>query len=486
MPVTEKPTTEMSVADLAGPSGPDLCRAMSQAKAFLGARDTRQLLDRVGSRIDGLALKKTIDKAVIQKSYGGGKATRTDDLLAGKGLFYVTEQGKLFLDCTAGHYQMSWGYDHPVLTQIVHDGMNAGVVPDNHSNIPQWPVKRLAQKLVEVANPDCPELGKGDFSRIARSKTRLNTVLLGIATGSVACEAALKIMLMYHERLKKPKPAVFVVLDGNYHGTGMVSQNLRGMWGPYIRNIKVVAVEPNNCDQLERAFNRHGEKIAGFWAEPVMMNREAILVETGYLRLARRLTRQVGALMAIDEIQTGFWTRELFMFKQYGLTPDIVIVGKGMSAGLHPLSSIIYRRDLDMLAQYDAISTNGNAALAALVALANMALLDRHGDTISRAQEYYHEKLGDLAAEFSDRIAAVNGSRSMTGLKFHRVDDALAFHRQCVENGLWLRVHAYHAGHSTILCKFALCLEPAVVDEFIRRLRVLLEVTHGRRKSSRA
>jgi hypothetical protein len=44
-----------------------------------------------------------------------------------------------------------------------------------------------------------------------------------------------------------------------------------------------------------------------------------------------------------------------------------------------------------------------------------------------------------------------------------------------VESGLWLRVHAYHAGHSTILCKFALCLEKAVVDEFIRRLRALLE-----------
>jgi len=475
MQVSEKARGDISIAGLGGPLGPDVCRAMTLAKAFLDSHDTGELLTLIGRTIDGTAVKKTIDKAVMQKSYGGGKIGQTEDLLAGKGLFYVTEQGRLFLDCTAGHYQMSWGYDHPVLIRIVREGLAAGIVPDNHSNIPQWPVKRLAQKLIEAANPDCPELREGDFAKIMESKTRLNTVLLGTATGSVACEAALKIMLMQHERMKRPRPPVFIVLDGNYHGTGFFSQYLRGMWASYIRNMKVISVQPNDGKELEKVFRRYGERIAGFWAEPIMMNREAILVQTEYLQLARKLTQGVGALMAVDEIQTGFWTPELFMYRQYGITPDIVIVGKGMSAGLHPLSGIIYRRELDMLAQYDAISTNGNAALAALAALANIELLQRQGRQINETQEYYYAKLSELAAEFPERIAAVHGNRSMTGLKFRKVEDALAFHKKCVESGLWLRVHAYHAGHSTILCKFALCLEPAVVDEFIRRLRLLLE-----------
>jgi len=475
MTVSEKARTEISIADLAGPLGSDVCRAMSAARTFLNGHETAELLGFIGRTINGTAVTKTIDKAVMQKSYGGGTIGQTDDLLAGRGLFYITEQGRLFLDCTAGHYQMSWGYEHPVLTRVIRDGLAVGIVPDNHSNIPQWPVKRLAQRLIEAANPDCPELQKGDFSKIMESRTRLNTVLLGIATGSVACEAALKIMLMYHERMKKPRPVVFVVLDGNYHGTGFFSQNLRGMWSSYIRNMKVVTVQPNDGEALEKVFRRYGERIAGFWAEPIMMNREAILVQTEYLQLARTLTHGVGAMMTVDEIQTGFWTPELFMYRQYGITPDIVVAGKGMSAGLHPLSGIIYRRELDMLAQYDAISTNGNAALAALAALANIELLQRQGDQINEAQGYYYAKLRELAAQFPERIAAVHGNPSMTGLKFRKVEDAIAFHKQCVESGLWLRVHAYHAGHSTILCKFALCLELAVVDEFIRRLRTLLE-----------
>lgn len=475
MPAASTATVDLSITDLAGPLGTDVCRAMSRAKTFLDNHDNAQLLGLVGRTIDGVAPSQTIDKAVMQKSYGGGRLGATDDLLAGRGLFYLTEQGKLFLDCTAGHYQMSWGYDHPVLTRIIREGLAAGIVPDNHSNIPQWPVKRLAQKLIEAANPDCAELRQGDFSKIMKSKSRLNTVLLGVATGSIACEAALKIMLVHHERTKRPGPPVFVVLDGNYHGTGFFSQNLRGMWRPYVRNLKVVTVQPNDGDQLEKAFARYGDKVAGLWAEPVMMNREAILVQSEYLQLARKLTRRVGALMTVDEIQTGFWTPDLLMYQHSGITPDIVVVGKGMSAGLHPLSSIIYRRELDVLAQYDAISTNGNAALAALVALANIELLQRHGVQVTNTQEYYYQRLCELVGEFPERIAAVHGCRSMTGLKFRQVDDALAFHKKCVENGLWLRVHAYHAGHSTILCKFALCLEPAVVDEFIRRLRALLE-----------
>jgi len=470
-----KTALNISIDGLAGPLGADVCRAMSQAKEFLDSHDDGQLLRRVGDTIDGVALKRTINKAVMQKSYGGGTLAETDDLLAGRGLFYLTEQGQLFLDCTAGHYQMSWGYDHPILTQVIHEGLAAGIVPDNHSNIPQWPVKRLAQKLIEAANPDMPELRQGDFSQVMESKTRLNTVLLGVATGSVACEAALKIMLMHHERAQRPRPPIIVVLDGNYHGTGFFAQNLRGMWGSYIHNLEVVAVQPNDGDELESVVARYQDRIAGFWAEPIMMNREAIRVEPEYLQLARKLVRRVGALMVVDEIQTGFWTPDLFMYKRCGIVPDIVVVGKGMSAGLHPLSGIIYRRELDLLAQYDAISTNGNAALAALVALANIELLQGYGSEINGTQEYYYRRLCELASEFPDRIAGVHGRQAMTGLKFQHVDDALAFHRKCVESGLWLRVHAYHAGHSTILCKFALCLEPAVVDEFIRRLRLLLK-----------
>ncbi|MBN2317346.1 MAG: aminotransferase class III-fold pyridoxal phosphate-dependent enzyme [Sedimentisphaerales bacterium] len=467
----------LTLTDLAGPGAGAIIDHMIKAQQFLTDHTDGDLLKLIGTQIHGIDASNLIDKAVIQQSYGGGHAKPTDDLLAGRGVFYVSEKGKLYLDCTAGHYQVTWGYNHPVLIDVVRQGLDNGVVSDNHSNIPQWPVKRLARSLVEAANPDMPELRSGDFSRIMAANDRLNTVLIGLATGSVACESALKIMLMQHERLKKASPAVVVVLKGNYHGTGIAMQYLRDMWPAMIKGFEVVSVEPNDVDQLEAVFAMYGERIAGFWAEPIMMNREALAIEPAYLQIARERTAQVGALMIIDEIQTGFWMPEVFMYRRFGITPDIVIVGKGMTAGFHPLSAIIYRRPLDMLAQYDAISTNGNAALAALVALANMALTAQNAERINHIQVCLFDKLKTLAEEFPDRIAAIHGCPAMAGLKFHSREDALSFHRRSVDSGLWLRAHAYHEGHSTVLMKFALCVDTPIVDEYINRLRNLLTHT---------
>jgi acetylornithine/succinyldiaminopimelate/putrescine aminotransferase len=462
------------LTDLAGPGTGAIVDQMIKAQQFLTDHTNEDLLRLIGSQVDDINASGLIDKALIQQSYGGGHVGPTDDLLAARDLFYVSEKGKLYLDCTAGHYQVTWGYNHPVLTDVVRQGLDNGIISDNHSNIPQWPVKRLARCLIEAANPDIPELRCGDVSKVMAADDRLNTVLPGLATGSVACESAMKIMLMQHERLKKASPPVVVVLKGNYHGTGIIMQYLRNMWPTMTRGFEVVDVEPNDADQLEAVFATHSERIAGFWAEPIMMNREALAIEPAYLQLARRHTEQAGALMIMDEIQTGFWTPEVFMYRQSGITPDIVIVGKGMTAGFHPLSAILYRRPLDILAQYDAISTNGNAAMAALVALANMALTAQDAERIKRIQAYLFNKLQSLAEEFPDRIAAINGCPAMAGLKFHRRQDALSFHQRCVDNGLWLRAHAYHEDHSTVLMKFALCVDTAVVDEYIKRLQNLL------------
>ena len=467
----------LTLTDLAGPGAGTMVDHMIKAQRFLTDHTDEDLLKLIGSQVHGIDASNLIDKAVIQRSYGGGHAGPTDDLLAGRSVFYISEKGKLFLDGTAGHYQVTWGYHHPVLTDVVRQGLDNGIVSDNHSNIPQWPVKRLARRLIEAANPDMPELRNGDVSKLMVADDRLNTVLIGMATGSVACEAALKIMLMQHEQLKKTNPAVVLVLKGNYHGTGIAMQYLRDMWPMIIGGFEVVGVEPNDVDQLETVFATYGERIAGFWAEPIMMNREALVIEPAFLKLARERTAQVGALMILDEIQTGFWTPEVFMYQQSGITPDIVIVGKGMTAGFHPLSAILYRRPLDMLAQYDAISTNGNAALAALVALANMALTAQNAERINRVQACLFDKLKTLVEEFPGQIAAIHGCPAMAGLKFHNREDALSFHRRCVDNGLWLRAHAYHEGHSTVLMKFALCVDTPVVDEYINCLRNLLTRT---------
>lgn len=436
---------------------------MQAGLKFVDGLDTSQLLTRVGQTIAEIPPLKPIDKSALQDSFGGNQTGPSDDFLAGRGLFYVTEQKRLYLDCTSGHYQMLWGYNHPELVDAIQAASRAGVVWDNHSNIPQSPLKRLAQRLVELGN------APGE-------KDPLNTVLLGVCTGSVACAAALKIQLKVFERDRKhTKPPVILVLNGNYHGTDMVPQFMRGMWPGMVQRCEVVLLEPNERDALEKAFRAYGTRVAGFWAEPVMMNREAIAVEPEYLRLAQRWCRETGALMCLDEIQTGFWQPEIFEYRRLGLQPDLVVLGKGMTAGFHPLSGVLFRERHDVLEQYDAISTNGSAALPAFVALCSLELIQQNAARIQKIATQIQDGFESLAAEFPGLLLCARGRGHLAGLKFRNVADAKQFQRRLLDAGLWTRVHAYHEGHSTILTKLGLLADGPIVDFVLESLRRLLQ-----------
>ncbi len=429
--------------------GTDCAAAMARAGRFLARRSPADLLECVGRTLPRLALRRpAADKDCFPASFSGQPCR--DDLLAGQGMFYVTEAGRVMLDCTSGHYQMTWGYNHPALCAAIREALDRGVVWDNHSNIPGLPVKQLAAELVALARG-----------------TGLDRVLLAVCTGSAACGAALKIMLVRYARDRRRArqgPPVMIVLAGNYHGTDLAAQTMRGMWPGLVAGMQTIQVEPNDRRGLETAFRKYGRRVAGFWAEPLMMNREAFLVDGDYLRLARKLCTRHDALMALDEIQTGFWYPEIFLFRRLKITPDIVILGKGLTAGFHPLAGLLFRRELDILAQYDALNTNGNASLAAYVALGNLRLIRRHGDRLRRLAERHENGWRSLAGEFPKLIARVNGSGYLAGLKFRRRADALGFHRAALARGLWLRAHAYHPGHRTVLAKFALVADEQVID----------------------
>jgi len=274
----------LSVAELLGPNGPGMGRALKASREYLRARDISGLLANVGETIDSIPPAAHLGKHFIQASYVKDRGKPPDDLVTGQGVFYITEQRRLFLDGTAGHYQMTWGYNHPELNAIVQRAIEEGIVWDDHNNVPGNAVKRLSARLVEVANgvgaEATPLIDDGDA---------LNTVLLGVCTGSVAASSALKIVLKHHEVARPNAEPVIVAINGNYHGTDFFAQRLRGMWEPYVRRMKVVLVEPNDIEGIRRVFETHGDRTAAFFAEPILMNREAISLDEDFMREARAL-----------------------------------------------------------------------------------------------------------------------------------------------------------------------------------------------------
>lgn len=437
-------------------------RAGADAFAFLSAQSTEDLLSKVGRKVDGLGLSgPELDKRHFPRSYGGGKPCG-DDVLTGRGVFYITESGRLMLDCVSGHYQMTWGYNHPELIDGLRRATEAGIVWDGHANTPAWPVKRLADTLVD------------------RTGGELDRVFLGVCTGSVACETAFKLVLLQYRAQSRKGTPVIIVLNGNYHGTNMVPQSLRGMWCDMVQGFDVVTVEPNDTAALDAAFSEADGRVAGFWAEPILMNREVMLVDAAYLQRAQEHCRAEGALFVVDEIQTGFWYPEVLYYRRCDISPDIVIVGKGMTAGFHPLAGLLYGAHLDLLEQYDAINTNGNASLAAYMGLCSLAMIEEQGDRVAAVATQFWESMNELPGAYPDMVESVNGDGLLCGVKFRDREDALGCHAALVERGLWLRAHAYHEGHRTVLTKLPLAFDTKTVDFVIESFRSLLKTTSWR------
>ena len=110
--------------------------------------------------------------------------------------------------------------------------------------------------------------------------------------------------------------------------------------------------------------NAVDEALAGFCHEIIMMNYGAIRLEEAYLQAAYRLCRGSDTPVLCDEIQSCAWYEGLFLFRQYGLAPDFVSVGKGFPGGVYPASRLLLSGAFDALSQFGALVTNGQEELA--------------------------------------------------------------------------------------------------------------------------
>ena len=158
-----------------------------------------------------------------------------------------------------------------------------------------------------------------------------------------------------------------------------------------------------------------------------MMNYGAIRLEEAYLQAAYRLCRGSDTPVLCDEIQSCAWYEGLFLFRQYGLAPDFVSVGKGFPGGVYPASRLLLSGAFDALSQFGALVTNGQEELASLAYLITMTFIEANGPHIRDTGRLYHEEMQGLAARHPDLCVGTAGDAHMTALHFHRVQDATAF-----------------------------------------------------------
>ncbi|GAA1468739.1 acetylornithine transaminase [Microbacterium thalassium] len=356
----------------------------------------------------------------------------------GEGAHLWDADGKRYLDFLAGIAVNSLGHAHPVFVDAISRQAATLAHVSNYFATP--PQLALAARLKRIA-------GTGDEGRVYFGNS-----------GAEANEAAFKLARL-HGGADRPR---ILSLKDAFHGRTMGTLALTGkpwMQEPFLPMIGGVEFIDSTVEALEEALD---DRVAALFVEPIKGEAGVIDLPDGYLRAARELTEKHGALLIIDEIQTGAGrTGEWFAFQHSGITPDAITVAKGIGGGFPIGALITYGSASDLFYPGTHGSTFGGNALGTAVADAVLDEIETAGLVANAAEQ------GDRLREAilgigSPLVAGCRGRGLLVGIALtHPVAKAVVAAAQ--EHGLVINA----ANDETIRLAPALTIGDVEIDEFI-------------------
>ncbi|PRZ05523.1 acetylornithine aminotransferase [Isoptericola sp. CG 20/1183] len=285
-------------------------------------------------------------------------------LVRGEGAYVWDAEGKRYLDLLAGIAVNVLGHAHPTLTAAVSAQLGTLGHVSNFFGTPTQIT--LAERLLQLAG--APEGSKVFFTN----------------SGTEANEAAFKMT-------RRTGRTRVLALEGGFHGRTMGALALthkpayREPFEPLPGGVEHLPF--GDTDALEAAFSpdavaERGE-VAALVVEPVQGEAGVRALPPGYLALGRRLTSAAGALLVLDEVQTGMGrTGAWFAFQQPeiggGVVPDVVTLAKGLGGGF-PVGAVVAlgERAATLLGRGQHGTTFGGNPVAAAAGLATIGVIER-------------------------------------------------------------------------------------------------------------
>jgi len=280
----------------------------------------------------------------------------------GKASFYK----KYGMDFVMGRREGPWLYDIDGRKRLFNCHANGGVFNLGHRHQDITDTLKSALEELDIGNH---HLMSRERATLAKQLTDsmpgdLNVCIFGVGGGE-AVDLALKIALGFTGRRK------ILSALGGYHGhTGLAltvgDPQYREPFG--ISSADMIQIPFNDLDALEKALD---DQVAALILETVPATLGMLMPEPGYLEQVRSLCDQNGTLLIMDEVQSGLGrTGKLWAFEHAGIVPDMVVIGKGLSGGIYPISATIIHDPLDQIFKehpFIHISTFGGSELGCRV-----------------------------------------------------------------------------------------------------------------------
>ncbi len=330
-------------------------------------------------------------KRYLMNNYGSPLAA----FVSGSGCVLVDEDGREVLDFLSGIAVCSLGHCHPAVTAAISE---------------------QAAKLIHTsnffANEHAPEVARRIEELLALGEGR---VFFG-NSGAEANEAAIKLARRFGGDSRRR----ILALEGGFHGRTMGALSATGQSSkqrPFEPLVPGFAhLRPGDIGALEAEL-AHGD-VAAVMLEIVQGEAGVVQVPDEFVLAARELTTANGALLIVDEVQTGFGrTGDWFAFQRLGISPDMVTLAKAIASGF-PVGALFARAEIAAAFQPgDHGTTYGGQALAMAAAKATIeALIELDAPATARAKG----KRLTAAIERLPGVAGVRGSGLLLGVELEQ------------------------------------------------------------------
>ena len=331
-------------------------------------------------------------------------------LSRGKGAYVWDDSGKKYLDFFPGWGVSGLGHSHPRVVAAIKKQAGTLIHIANNYYHP-WQAA-LAKELVGYSFP-----GKVFFCN----------------SGAEANEGAIKLARKYGN----PKRHEIITMENSFHGRTLGSLAATGQkkfqkgFEPLPRGF--ITVPFNDISALTRAISPHTVAIM---LEPIQGEGGIRVADEKYLLAVRRLCTKKKILLIFDEIQTGMGrTGELFTYKNFGVTPDIVTLAKSLGSGVPIGAFIAHMKIADALQPGTHGTTFGGSPLVCVAALAVLEAIKKE-KLLANARTmgaYLQEKLLSLQRKHPI-IKEVRGIGLMLGVEL-RIEGKRVYEK-CLQNCL--------------------------------------------------
>ena len=335
------------------------------------------------------------------------------EIAKANGNYLYDTDGKSYLDFIAGVSACPLGHSHPNVIKAIQDQTNRYMHVMVYGEFIQSPSVKLCKKLVQLL-PDNQE------------------VVYLTNSGTEAIEAALKLAKKATQR------SGLIAADQSYHGSTHGALSLLGNeqqkkgYRPLLTGVNFI--EYNKESDLKKI----NEKTAAVLLETIQGGAGFIEPKDNYLKKVKEKCSEVGALLILDEIQPGFGrTGKMFGFENYGVSPDIVVMGKALGGGL-PIgafsASSSLMKKLELNPKLGHITTFGGNPVIAASALATLKEIDDSEiiNKISDKEKLFRKHL------VNPKIKKIQGTGLMLApiFKNDKIPNYLV--HQCLKKGLLL------------------------------------------------